>query len=76
MIIFAAMRNPMIHESAAYPLSHHLTKAGAWKAMRKFMFDRVQYQRDQDLAHGGKWMMSRKPLEYESYFIEKYEVLP
>lgn len=72
---FTFMHNPCIYESAAYPVSHHTTKAGAYRAMRiKLLADYEEHCR----IHGGhgdlgikkdrglKWCRS-----HVGYWIEK-----
>lgn len=74
MIVWAVLRNPMIHESAATTVSLHKTKVGAWRAKHRLMFDLTVAERDQAIAWGGRWAMGRKPLEFQAFGIEPIEV--
>lgn len=75
MIVFAFLYNGFIYESAAAVVSLHSTKAGAWRAMRKFMFDMAQDERNFAIQFGGKSMMRDKELRYKAFSVQEMEVL-
>jgi hypothetical protein len=75
MILFGYFRNPCIFESAAGLVSLHLTKAGAWAALRREKWQLEVNARELALRHGHSGKGS-KPLEYEAFFVDEVEVLP
>lgn len=75
MIVYAVMYNGCTYESAAATVSLHTTKAGAWKAMRKFMFDMVTNERDFAIEFGGRRMMRRTPMFGQAFGVQAYEVV-
>lgn len=74
MSVWAFWRNPCTHESAAATISLHRTKAGAWRAKRRYMLAEAGEERTFAIQFGGRWMMRRKTLEDKAYGIEEIEV--
>lgn len=76
MIVYAYMRNGCIYESAAYPISLHTTKAGAWRAMNRDMFQRWQKEQDNVILFGRHGTRKGyKIMQHEAYFVEAMHVL-
>lgn len=55
MNIWANMHNPMIYESEADVVSLHITKAGAWRAMRRNIFAKCVANREYSLLNGKRY---------------------
>lgn len=72
-----------IHESASALVSLHLTKAGAWRAMRQAQWDAWEELRSQADTHmhfvdrdTRRWARRQKPYDGQHSCISPVEVLP
>lgn len=81
MTVYAFLYNPMVHESAAYTVSLHLSKDGAIKAMEWHKEEkRKEWQLlvDFDEEKGTEWGYDKMcPFgSMENWIVEPVEILP
>lgn len=69
--VYIVWYNSCIYESAPATISIHLTKAGAWKAMRKMIWDKAVEHREQGLCWAGRdWNRNLDPFSNAAYGIK------
>ena len=76
MIVFAFMYNACIHESADATVSLHLTKHGAYRALRNNLWGACVRDREAHLQYGGPGADLYRTHEWERRFIQPMEVNP
>ena len=76
MKVYAALHNPMIHESSDGILSLHTTKLGAWQAAKKAKWDTFVEQRDYSLQYGHDKIWATDYIhDWEWWGVGEYEVI-
>lgn len=68
MKIYGFFHSDCVYESAPRLVSMHYTKAGAYKAMKRYLFDKYE-----------EWRRRRREWKFgdmEHWFIDEVEVLP
>jgi hypothetical protein len=79
MTVYAALYNPMYHESAAYTLSLHLTKLGAYRAMQKHKWEVWEKEMADNRATERRWRTKLdthfNPFSFMWWGIKQCEVL-
>lgn len=73
MIVYGFFYNSCIFESAPGLQSLHLTKAGAYKAMRADMI-KVAMEDRENSPYKSKGWTKEKPIDWRSWSIKKLEV--
>jgi hypothetical protein len=80
---FAFMYNSCVYESADACVSLHATKTGAWKAMRKFLWDNEVSNRESYLdilEHDPEFATLiggyQDPVNYTRHYIKEMQILP
>lgn len=75
--VYAFVRTDCIYESAAAPVSMHWTKAGAYRAMNQFLFDKWQdYNTDPyRKKYSGRGTKAFQP-RFEWWGIKEFAILP
>ncbi len=76
--VYIFYHNPCIHESAAYPVSLHKTKKGAYKAMNKWLNDTFNEKYSDRLLYGkhnNDWYFTFKVGVHQSWCVRVKKVL-
>lgn len=76
MKIYGFLYTTCTYESAAYPMSLHKTKAGAYKAMREFILRKYNRWHYDWLVYGGKRNGDLNKIGiHEAWFIKEFNLL-
>jgi hypothetical protein len=75
-VVYTVWYNSCVYESAARTISIHQTKAGAWKALRKMLWDKAVDHREQGLTWAGRDWMRSNPFEDCAYGLSIVPLLP
>lgn len=73
MIIYAFCYTSCVYESAHAPVSLHKTKAGAYRAMKRFLFEQIENAYASQNAYGNRYW-SKSPLDHCGWSIQEFEV--
>lgn len=73
MICYQFLYNPCIHESGSITISIHLTKKGAWDALKAHKIERYN---DWLRLHSRRLKLSFEFGRHERWYIEPIEIKP